>query len=90
MTHTKTGTIAELVIDLVARGPLTGFEIARALEIRHRVPVRGREGAVYAALLQLERDGWIEGVPLEGGHRSYSLPLLRDVKTAARSGGDAS
>jgi len=81
-------TVAELILDILSEGPRTGFEITRALEDEHRVLLRGREGAVYAALMELERKGYVvsevrtvaEGVV----RRTYDLPVLADV--GAKSG----
>jgi DNA-binding PadR family transcriptional regulator len=83
----KLPTLADVVADLVFRRPRTGFEIARALEARLGLSVRGREGALYAALLQLERDGGIEGIRGRDGKTRYQLPVLRDVRIAAGPGG---
>ncbi|MEN8150597.1 MAG: helix-turn-helix transcriptional regulator [Planctomycetota bacterium] len=80
-------TVAELILDLLAVRPRTGFEITRALEDEHRVLLRGREGAVYAALLQLERAGFVTsdvGVTTSGKERRlYSLPVLQDTRLPA-------
>jgi len=76
-------TVADLILDLLAMRPLTGFEITRALEDEHRVLLRGREGAVYAALLELERSAYItsrESETDEGqSRRVYELPVLTDL-----------
>jgi len=76
-------TVADLILNLLAIRPRTGFEITRALEDEYRVLLRGREGAVYAALLQLERTGFVTsdvGLTVAGKERRlYSLPLLQDV-----------
>ena len=78
-------TVADLILNLLAVRPRTGFEITRALEDEHRVLLRGREGAVYAALLQLERADFVTselGLLASGKERRiYSLPVLHDVGT---------
>jgi PadR family transcriptional regulator PadR len=76
-------TVADLILNVLAERPRSGFEITRALEDEHRVLLRGREGAVYAALLQLERAGFVTSEVVTVGEgrerRLYSLPVLRDV-----------
>lgn len=85
-------TFEHLVTDLLAEGPMTGFQIVRALEQQHHQPLRGREGSIYAVLLDLERGGLVESAeePGEEGavRRVYRLPLLVDV--LAESGGEES
>jgi DNA-binding PadR family transcriptional regulator len=76
-------TVADLILDLLAEKPRTGFEVTRALEDEHRILLRGREGVVYAALMELERAGMITSeVATRRGERErrvYDLPVLEDV-----------
>jgi DNA-binding PadR family transcriptional regulator len=76
-------TVADLILDLLAERPRTGFEITRHLEDEHRVLLRGREGAVYVALLEMERSGYVSSREVETGEgqsrRVYELPLLSDL-----------
>ena len=87
--RTREASLAELIADLLAEGPLTGFEICRSLQHRHSVPLKGREGALYAALTQIGREGWIvsEKDPATGRWR-YMLPVLGDVGPGDVSLGD--
>ena len=80
----REASLAELIADLLAEGPLTGFEICRSLQHRYPVPLKGREGALYAALTQIEREGWIvsEKDPATGRWR-YMLPVLSDMGRGA-------
>jgi PadR family transcriptional regulator PadR len=82
MTRPTQTALATLVPDLLVEGPLTGFEITRRLE--ESFPLRGREGSLYAILLDLEQRGYIESVeePREDGEtrRRYRLPVLRDLR----------
>jgi hypothetical protein len=74
--------LADLVIDALTEGPCTGFEIARILEHDFEVSLRGREGALYAELLRLERGGFVLGdwVGEETERRRhYRLPVLVDL-----------
>jgi DNA-binding PadR family transcriptional regulator len=87
MPQTTEESLADLVIELVSDRPLSGFEIARALEDRYQLALRGREGGLYAALLKLEQDGFLEGfwVDMEDGtrRRRYRLPVLDDLRWEA-------
>ena len=74
--------LADLVIDALTEGPCTGFEIARILEHDFEVSLRGREGALYAELLRLERGGFVEGKWVgeqTERRRHYRLPVLVDL-----------
>lgn len=77
-------TLADLIVETLAQSPRDGFEICRILEVDHEVELRGREGALYAALLQLEREGWVESAweeRVDGSRRRvYGLPVLREVE----------
>lgn len=80
MAATDEQTLADLVIGLVAERPRSGFEICQALEHRHGVALRGREGVIYAALVELEREGLVAGEnePTPAGpRRRYRVPVLR-------------
>ncbi len=69
----------------------TGTSLGRregALQRLHQgdyslLSLRGREGALYAELIQLEREGFIEGewseAPEGRRRRSYRLPVLVDL-----------
>ncbi len=80
MRPARTRTLADLVTDVLADGPRTGFEIARALAVRHGLELPGHEGSLYAALLQMERAGWVESAwtdaPEGARRRVYRLPVL--------------
>jgi len=78
-------TVADLILNLLAVRPRTGFEITRALEDEHRLLLRGREGTVYAALLEMERSGFVTSrvreVAEDRSRLFYELPVLEDVGT---------
>lgn len=79
MAATDEQTLADLVIGLVAERPRSGFEICQELEGRHGVSLRGREGAIYAALVELEREGLVTGGFEEtpaGRRRLYRVPVF--------------
>ena len=75
--------IADLILKILEERPRTGFQITRLLQDRHGVVLRRREAAVYAALLELERSGFVvsrETEVTEGrSRRVYDLPVLEDL-----------
>ncbi len=75
--------IAERVADLLAEGPRTGYALAVELASRFGLPLAGRQGSLYAALLHLEREGFLESrwetQPGGDRRRVYRLPVLRDA-----------
>ncbi|MHC4469497.1 MAG: helix-turn-helix transcriptional regulator [Planctomycetota bacterium] len=78
-------SLADLVVELVTDRPLTGLEITRALEERYHVVLRGREGALYAALVRFVREGFLSRLTSdsdEGRQFLYSLPVLEDIEEA--------
>jgi DNA-binding PadR family transcriptional regulator len=83
MTFPVDTVLTDLVLDALTAGPRTGFEIARALESDFGASLQGREGALYAELIRLERDGFVCGVFEERGdgdrRRVYRLPVLVDL-----------
>jgi DNA-binding PadR family transcriptional regulator len=80
-------TVADLILKLLEERPRTGFQITRLLQDRHGVLLRKREAAVYAALLELERSGYVvsrEAEIAEGRtRRVYDLPVLEDLGAEA-------
>lgn len=76
-------TVAELILKMLATGPLTGFEITRRLQADHRAPLAGREGVIYSALYELERRAFVESEVMERedgeSRRFYRLPVLVDL-----------
>ena len=82
--RTMEASLADLITDLLMEGPRTGFEICRGLQFRHPLRLKGREGALYAALAQIEREGWIVSRKEKStGRWVYMLPVLTDVGTTA-------
>jgi DNA-binding PadR family transcriptional regulator len=75
--------LTELVLEVLTAGPRTGFEIAGDLQSEFGTTLRGREGALYATLLRMEREGFVIGdwQPREGAERRrvYQLPVLVDL-----------
>ena len=75
--------LTDLVLEALTEGPCTGFEIATILETELGVSLKGREGALYAELMRLERDGFVAGdwsdQPPGERRRTYQLPVLVDL-----------
>ena len=76
------------MVELVSERALTGYQIARALEDRYHVVLRGREGALYAALTGFVRKGFLcrnSEITEDGAPRhAYALPVLVDIGGAVR------
>jgi DNA-binding PadR family transcriptional regulator len=76
-------SLADLIVEIVGDGPLTGLEITRALEERFHVVLRGREGVIYAALVRFVKAGFLERLTEEAPDGSirqvYALPVLQDL-----------
>lgn len=85
-------TLAGLITEALSECALTGFELARILEDRHGLTMRGREGSFYAALIELERKGYVQStwdvIPEGGRRRRYFLPVLVGVGVPAPGGED--
>ena len=92
MRHPFEDTLADLVTETLTEGPRTGFEIAVILENDFGTSLRGREGALYAELIRLEKGGFVEGhwseEPEGQRRRTYRLPVLVDLSalTAPETG----
>jgi DNA-binding PadR family transcriptional regulator len=68
-----------LLLDVLADGALTGYEIARAVEKRIPGALDGREGYVYPALVALERENEVLGaweMRPQGRRRVYRRSLV--------------
>ncbi len=51
------GTLATLVLSVLRRGPLYGYEIAKEIRERTDSVLRLKEGSLYPALHAMEREG---------------------------------
>ena len=60
-TEMVKGNVVLLILSCVAREPMHGYLIAKSLERQSDGYFAMREGTLYPHLLQLEKDGLIEG-----------------------------
>ncbi len=83
MTFSSENVLTDLVLEALAEGPCTGFKIATVLETEFGTSLKGREGALYAELIRLERGGFVQATWEERGpgdrRRTYRLPVLVDL-----------
>ena len=54
------GTLELLVLRVLSRGELHGYEIARAIQERSKDVLQIEEGSLYPALHRMEKRGWID------------------------------
>ncbi len=81
------GNTLTLILNLLREGPTYGFEIAREIERRSEGTLRFREGLLYPALHQLEREGLVESewrVSSQGPRRKYYRLTARGKREAER------
>jgi DNA-binding PadR family transcriptional regulator len=88
------GSTEALLLSIITRRPLYGYEIVKELERRSKGYFRFREGTLYPALHRLEQAGFLEGRwerPEGGLQRRYyyitakGLATLRNMAEEWRS-----
>ena len=60
-TELKKGSAEMLMLTLLARRPMHGYELAKLIEARSGGAVRFKAASLYPLLYRLERRGWIQG-----------------------------
>jgi PadR family transcriptional regulator PadR len=68
------GNTLTLILSLLEEQPMYGFQISREIERRSQGALRFREGLLYPALHQLEREGLVEAewrASNQGPRRKY-------------------
>ena len=73
---------AETILDVLADGPLSGFEIASAINVVAPAVLEGRQGTIYPALATLEREEQIISRWSErpgGRRRVYEIPVIETL-----------
>ena len=53
------GTLALLILRLLATEPLHGYAIAQRIHVLSREELSVEEGSLYPALHRMEQDGWV-------------------------------
>jgi PadR family transcriptional regulator, regulatory protein PadR len=53
------GTLELMILDLLRRGPLHGYGIAKLIKLRSVEALRVEEGSLYPALQRLLKQGWV-------------------------------
>ena len=83
------GTLELLVLRVLSRGELHGYEIARAIQERSKEVLQIEEGSLYPALHRMEKRGWIEAQwgQSESNRRAkyYALTKKGRIEYAAQS-----
>lgn len=81
------GNTLTLILALLEEQPMYGFQIAKEVERRSAGAVRFREGLLYPALHQLERENLVESewrVSNQGPRRKYYELTRKGRREAAR------
>ena len=60
-TELKKGSAELLILTLLARGPLHGYELSKLIESGSGGAVRFKVASLYPLLYRLEHRGWIQG-----------------------------
>jgi len=53
------GTLDLMILELLRRGPLHGYGIAKLIQLRSADALRVEEGSLYPALQRLLKRGWV-------------------------------
>jgi DNA-binding PadR family transcriptional regulator len=61
--HFLPGTLDLLVLAAMARAPRYGYDIAKSIGRISRGEFRVLDGALYASLYRLQRQGWVASAP---------------------------
>ena len=81
------GNTLTLILTLLREQPMYGFQVAKEIERRSEGALRFREGLLYPALHQLEREGLVESEwrgSNQGPRRKYYHLTRRGRREAAR------
>jgi PadR family transcriptional regulator PadR len=81
------GNTLTLILSLLEEQPMYGFQISREVERRSEGTLRFREGLLYPALHQLEKEGLVESewkVSTQGPRRKYYRLTMKGTRQADR------
>ncbi len=73
------GTLDMLVLKILSLGPMHGWGISELIQARSADALRVGQGALYASLYRLAREGWIRSAwrETENGRRARYYTLSR-------------
>jgi PadR family transcriptional regulator, regulatory protein PadR len=60
-TELKKGSAELLILSLLDRGPMHGYELCKAIETRSKGAVKFKVASLYPLLYRLEARAWIQG-----------------------------
>ena len=71
----RKGSTEILLLSLLAKKPMYGYEISQQLEQHHGGYFAMKEGLLYPALHRMKQDGWLESEwrEVEGRRRKYYI-----------------
>jgi PadR family transcriptional regulator PadR len=81
------GNTLTLILTLLGEQPMYGYQIAKEVERRSEGALRFRQGLLYPALHQLEREGLVESewrVSSQGPRRKYYRLTAKGKREAER------
>jgi len=81
------GNTLTIILSLLEEQPMYGFQISREVERRSEGTLRFREGLLYPALHQLEKEGLVESewkVSTQGPRRKYYKLTRKGSRQAER------
>ena len=78
------GTLALLIMRVVAREPLHGWAVAKRIELLSHNALQVQQGSLYPALHRLEQQGWIKAAWTETdlGRNAKCYSLTKQGRTA--------
>jgi len=78
------GTLALLIMRVVAREPLHGWAVAKRIELLSHNALQVQQGSLYPALHRLEQQGWIKAAWAETdlGRNAKFYSLTKQGRTA--------
>ena len=83
-TELVQGTLALLIMRVVAREPLHGWAVAKRIELLSHNALQVQQGSLYPALHRLEQQGWIKAAWAETdlGRNAKFYSLTKQGRTA--------
>ena len=88
-TELKKGSAELLILTLLARGPMHGYELSKLIESGSGGAVRFKAASLYPLLYRLEHRGWIQGRWIEKAGAAPPAPLPGDRRGPEGAGAAA-